>query len=268
MIAPRLRILSDLHFGDERSALRDLTALTPLLEGVDELVLNGDTCDTQHDLGPQELKTLKQFFQSKVRSVTFLTGNHDPDIGPTHELSLADGAVWLTHGDVFFDDIAPWSRLQPEMLHRLTQLRTQHSAADWQTITTRLPMLRAACTRLPCEKASALTGCFAKLERAFRDLFPPHRAVAMLRAWLRAPSRAADLVREQRPSARFVIFGHIHFPGVWQREGRIVINTGSFAPPLGARLVDLIGNRLQVRTVLRREESFHPGKLVAEFPLA
>jgi predicted phosphodiesterase len=268
MPAPLIRILSDLHLGDERSSLRDLAQLTPLLEDVGALVLNGDTCDTQHDLGPKEVAALKEFFAARVPQVTFLTGNHDPDISATHELSLADGRVWLTHGDVLFDALAPWSRLRPELARRLTLIRARHSAADWDNISTRLPMMREACLKLPCDHAAKLGGGLAKLERAARDLFPPHRALAMLRTWANAPQLATRLAAAQRPAARVIVTGHIHFPGVRRCGGRVVVNTGSFSPPLGARCVDLTDGLMQVRRVERRSGDFYPGRIVAEFPLA
>ena len=46
MAAPRIRIFSDLHFGDPRGTLRRLDALAPLLADADEFVLNGDALDT------------------------------------------------------------------------------------------------------------------------------------------------------------------------------------------------------------------------------
>jgi len=47
------RIFSDLHFGDRASRARRLAQLRPLLDGVDALVLNGDTLDTRP--GPRSI---------------------------------------------------------------------------------------------------------------------------------------------------------------------------------------------------------------------
>jgi hypothetical protein len=47
-----------------------------------------------------------------------------------------------------------------------------------------------------------------------------------------------------------------------------VINTGSFCLPLGGTLVDLFEHRLTVRQIDLRRGEFHPGAVVAEFPLA
>jgi hypothetical protein len=71
-----LRILSDLHFRDATSRLERLEDLLPLLEGVTELWMNGDTCDNQSGMTATELSEIKQFFTAHVPSVRFITGNH------------------------------------------------------------------------------------------------------------------------------------------------------------------------------------------------
>jgi hypothetical protein len=129
-------------------------------------------------------------------------------------------------------------------------------------------MMREACLRLPPEEVSQTKGGFARLHRMLFDLFPPRRALAMLRVWRAAPRLAADLAAAQRPGARFIVLGHIHFPGIWrQPDGRVVIDTGSFAPPLGGTLVDLTAEFLTVRKITRRGGRFHPGPVRATFPL-
>jgi hypothetical protein len=47
-----------------------------------------------------------------------------------------------------------------------------------------------------------------------------------------------------------------------------VINTGSFFSPLGGHLVDVEGDRVQVRRIRRRAGQFEAGRLMAEIPLA
>ncbi len=267
LAAPHIRILSDLHFGDERSRLRALTALAPLLAGVDQLVLNGDCCHTQAGAVPGEIAALKEHFAARVPQVVYLTGNHDPDISATHELSLADGRVWVTHGDILFDTLAPWSRLRGRIAGNLARIRQKHPPDDWQRIPTRLLMFREACLGLPCENLPVLHGAPQRFLRLLRDLFPPHRALSMLHTWAVAPGRAARLAAAQRPEAQVVVMGHVHFPAVSRRAGRTIVNTGSFCPPLGALLVDLIGEQVQVRQVEFRAAAFHPGKTVAEISL-
>ena len=83
------------------------------------------------------------------------------------------------------------------------------------------------------------------------------------------PRLAATLVRKHRPAAKFILVGHTHRPGIWQRpEGITVINTGSFSRPLGGLVVDLSPGLLVVRRVNVRGGEFHAGGVLAEFALA
>lgn len=129
-------------------------------------------------------------------------------------------------------------------------------------------MIREACLGLPCENLPVLHSWPQRLARLARDLLPPQRALTMLHTWAVAPGRAARLAADQRPEAQVVVFGHVHFPGVWRRAGRTIINAGAFCPPLGALLVDLRDGRVQVRRVAFRGHEFRPGALVADFALA
>jgi len=119
------RIFSDLHYGDHASRVDRLAQLRPLLDGVTHLVLNGDTLDTR--VGPFPAHTaecraaVKEFFPREVASTSFLTGNHDGDFSSLHHLDLANGKVFVTHGDIFFDDIVPWSHDAALISHRIAE---------------------------------------------------------------------------------------------------------------------------------------------------
>ena len=266
---PVLRILSDLHIFDADSRIRDPEQLAPLFAGVDHLVLNGDTCDTERDLPADELAGLLEFFRRRVPRVTLLTGNHDPAISELHELLLANGEVWVTHGDVLFPEATPWRTLRAELARRIDHQLAAAPAEERHTLATRLRAHRAACQKLPREFDRRATTAIARLHRLSITLFPPRKIIAILRAWRDTPRLAADLAAAQRPSARVIITGHIHNPGVWTRPcGRVVINTGAFGPPRGALLVDLHGGVLTVRKVTARGGRFHPGARVAEIALA
>lgn len=267
--SPVLRILSDLHLFDADSRIRNPEQLAPLFAGVDHLVLNGDTCDTERDLPAAELDHLLEFFRARLPRVTFLTGNHDPAISEQHELLLANGEVWVTHGDVLFAEATPWSTLRDELARRIDLQLAAAPAAERHTVATRLQAHRAACRNLPREFDQRATSTLARLNRLRITLFPPRKIIAMLRAWRDTPRLATDLAAAQRPSARVIITGHIHHPGVWTRPcGRVVINTGAFGPPRGALLVDLHAGVLNVRKVTQRGSDFHPGARVAEIALA
>ena len=88
--------------------------MRPLLAGADAFILNGDSVDTRPDRNRErtegQRREVLDFFGTAGIPVTFLTGNHDPDISRLHELSLEGGQNLVTHGDVLFESIVPWSQ--------------------------------------------------------------------------------------------------------------------------------------------------------------
>jgi predicted phosphodiesterase len=99
-------------------------------------------------------------------------------------------------------------------------------------------------------------------------VWPPLRVLRVLQAWRAEPVRAAALAQRARPRAKFVLLGHTHRPTVWRTPaGIVVINTGTFCPPFGGSAVDVTPDRLVVRRVDEHRGEFHPGAVLAEFPL-
>lgn len=264
-----LRILSDLHLYDARTQVRELRQLEPLLAGVQTLVLNGDSCEMRRGVTPAQLKALKDFFRERVPEVVFVTGNHDPDISDTHELLVAGGRVWVTHGDVCFDGLTPWSRHAGEIRSAVARQLAADPAADYAQLAVRFRVARAVARAEENVPDYVTRGWRAHLAWAWRTFFPPKQVWAMLRCWRDLPARAASLAVAQRPTAQVVVTGHVHFPGVWRcGRGPVVINTGSFLRPLGGNLVDVSDERVQVRRIVAGGAGFRAGRLVREIPLA
>lgn len=270
MAAPVIRIFSDLHYGDSECRIPALDALAPLFAGADQIVLNGDTLDTKSDPDQASLRALRAFFARHPGTVTWLSGNHDPDLDESlAELSLLDGRVWITHGDVLFDDVAPWSSLREEMTRRLAALSVGMSAGELGLIETRLRLNRQVCRGLVEPHPRTHRGWGKRVWRFLHTIFPPHRILAMLKAWREVPARARRLARAQRPRARLIVLGHTHHSGVWSEPGGLtVVNTGTFCTPFNPCFVELHGDRVRVVRIARSDGAFHPGKVLAEFPLA
>lgn len=268
-----IRILSDIHFGDQASRVRRLAQLRPLLQGIDQLVLNGDTLDTRPGSDPRRTSELRSevlaFFARESPATTFLTGNHDADLTPTHALDLADGLVFAVHGDILFEDIVPWSRDVPMIRRLLTAESANPAFQSGSELDRRLAVWRRVAAQVPQRHQSEKHPLKYALRFAADTVWPPLRGWRILRAWREGPLRAAELLRRHRPSARFIVTGHTHRPGVWQMPGGVTaINTGSFCPPLGGYAVDLTRQRVVVRKVLLRHGEFYPAASVAEFALA
>ena len=269
MSAPVIRIFSDLHYRDGESSLHRLESLVPLLAGADQVVLNGDTLDSQTTGILPHLAETRAFFAQQTHQVIFLSGNHDPDISAQAELSLHDDRVWITHGDVLFDHIAPWSSLRAEMAGRLERLAPESSPEGNDRVETRLRRNRLVCHGLPEAHDRHDRSLLTRAVRIAHVLIPPHRPLAMLRAWRTTPALARRLALAQRPRARLIVLGHTHFPGVWRdRDGPVVVNTGSFCRPFGGQFVELCGDRVQIVRIEQKHGEFHRGRIVAGFSLA
>ena len=267
----RIRIFSDLHFAEHGSRLHRLSMLEPLFEGVDRVVLNGDTLETRFldvDAHGRELRGyFETFWREHQDRLEIIAGNHDPDLSPIHHLDLADGAILVTHGDIMFPEMAPWGwearyfREEQERLLALEPNVRRGSLEARLAVCKRAVMnIRDLSPRFP-ERSSH------PWRRRMRFLWSLRRIDRILRAWRETPSAAAALAEFYRPQAQVVIVGHTHRPGVWRVRNRTVINTGSLVPPLGALAVDLCGRHLEVRRIEVHRGSLQLGDCVQRLAL-
>jgi predicted phosphodiesterase len=244
-----------------------------MLEGVSEVVLNGDTLDTRPGPHPARTASLRAEVTSFLRElgcpVTLLSGNHDADLTPRHHLTLAEGRVFVTHGDLCFPDIVPWSRDAPLIRRRIAAELDGVPERLHHDLDHRLAVFRRVAGQVPQRhQAEPHRGKYA-LRYLVDTVWPPARLLRVLHTWWQAPDLAFALGRQHRPEARLIICGHTHRPGIWRhRDGRIHVNTGAFCPPLGALCVDLEDGLARVRRVEFRRGEAHPGQCLAEFPLA
>jgi predicted phosphodiesterase len=277
-----LRIFSDLHLGDRGCRVRTLGQLAPLFDGADALVLNGDSLDTRP--GPVHLSAtalaaanadtaaqragLLDFLAHHAPPTTILTGNHDPDISAQHTLDLADGQIFVTHGDIFFDDIVPWSR-DVSIMRKLLALEFAALTPDERRrLDLRFAAFRRVCAGVPQRHHSALNP-FLYTFSVLADVAWPTRTFAVFRAWRQIPALASAFLSTHRPHARFLLMGHTHRPGIVQAPGGFtIINTGSFCAPSKACAVDLTAEKLILRRIVSDGGGVRFGATLATFALA
>lgn len=263
MSGSRVRILSDLHLGHPGSLVHDVQELRPLLEGVDVVVFNGDSCELAYtqwqEGGKQWFDDLKALCAGAGVRPVFLTGNHDPGISEQGWLDLLGGAVFVTHGDMVDWRVAPWSREYLARKRKVAAVWAGHGgqsddlAARWKATRAVEEVLH---TRM--RPKLKLRGKWQLLSAGW----PPERALAILMAWATMFPAARDFLRRYRPEARVMIFGHFHHPGVAWRDGCLLVNTGAFMGGLAIRVVDVDGGRLTVRRVSRNAGGgFEPGEV-------
>jgi predicted phosphodiesterase len=268
-----IRILSDVHYGDRGSRVHSLDQLRPLLDGATSLVFNGDTLDTRPGKHAGRTAQMRAdvlgFFGAARAPVTFLTGNHDPDLSEEHSLEFASGKVLVTHGDILFESIVPWSRDAGVIRSRIISALASVSDKEAGSLEGRIAAFRSVAATIPQLHQSETNPVRYVLRLAGDTVWPPDRALRILKAWREAPGRAAEMAGRHRPKARFVAIGHTHKPGVWKSpSGVVVVNTGSFCRPFGPMAAEITPERIRVRRVEAKAGEFRMGSEVANFPLS
>lgn len=269
---PLIRVLSDLHFGDRGTYIKNLRELRPLLEGADHVILNGDTLDTRPGPSPAATAALRAdvlaFFPEVAPQVTFLTGNHDPDISDVHTLDLAGGRIALTHGDILFDNLVPWSQ-DAAIAGEKVQEALQALPPEQRTVLEhRLVAFRRAAAAIPQRHQSERNPLKYAINFAKDTVWPPLRTLRVMRAWRDAPRRAAEFLQTYKPDADFLLVGHVHRPTITRTpEGRVIINTGSYTLPIGAYVVEIDDESVRVRKVERHQGEYRLGRVIETFSL-
>ena len=272
MVAKVTRILSDLHYGDPASRVRSLDALCPLFAGADRIVFNGDSVETRHSPISDQTEAIRreflEFAQNAAPRCTVMTGNHDPDVSAIHHLELLGGLVFITHGEVLFDDLVPWSRELPQIRELYRQELAALSPLQREAPDERLAAAKRACARHELSVDPHPRHLTGRVLRTANIFWPPRCSWAMFKAWHQLPDRAAAFARAFRPNVRFVAVGHTHRPGVWIRSDTVIINTGSFRPPFGCYATDVSFEQVVVRQVRHSGGRFEFGRVIAAFALA
>lgn len=267
-----VRILSDLHLGHPGCRIGSVEALRPLIEGVGTVIFNGDTVEQRHPAlaaaGARLLGDLQALLAEAGAAGIYLRGNHDPGISALDWLDLAGGRLFLTHGDALFRHLSPWSPKVWKAIPQMEAIRGEYDEADLRgSLATVLDYTHRCRSVAEGTELEFKSGRFKNLRSAARLVWPPGRPVRILGTWLTVPGRAHDFIRQHRPEARAILFGHSHFAGIWRRGGRVAVNTGGFVSVMPARFVDWSGDGLAVRRVDEADGRFMPGREVARIVL-
>lgn len=247
-MAGRITIISDTHLGRPRQAALSADALRPIWAESSRLIINGDIAELHHpDLEDEaEAQVIRLFELTMLDGVvlTLISGNHDPYISDLRHVHIAEGAVFVTHGDVLHPAIAPWSPAAPRVLDAHERALARIAPEDRDHLQARLSVSRYASTaeRHALEKAASHT-------RFFDLLLHPRAVVKVLHYWYTIPRLAAHFTRNHAPEARFMVFGHTHHPGIWTIEDLTIINTGSFGFPGKPRAVVIENGELKVLAI-------------------
>lgn len=264
-------ILSDLHLGHHASRIKHPEQLAPMLHGPGSVIFNGDTAEMRNPqdrpVGRKLAADLARVCHQAGRKAFFVNGNHDPSVSSTNHLDLAQGAILVTHGDILFLGVAPWSRDARHYLNKHRQILDRLGPDDFTDFEKRLLASKRTAIELEMIEGPLTRGHLPGFRLFIRQLWPPWRPFMILKAWCEIPGRSANLARVFRPQARFVIVGHTHYPGAWKVAPRVIINTGSFVPYFGACVAIIESGRLEVRQVKSFKRKFVVGKRTAHFAI-
>jgi len=197
----------------------------------------------------------------------FVNGNHDPTVSNISHLDLADGAVLVTHGDILFLGVAPWSRDARHYLKKHQEILDGLGPDAYADFEKRLLASKRTSIELQMLEEPLTRGRSPGFRLFVRNCWPPWRPLMIIKAWYEVPGRAAQLARLFRPEARFIIVGHTHCPGAWEVPPRVIINTGSFVPYFGAYAAIIESGRIEVRRIDFHQQQFVLGKLIRDFKI-
>ena len=264
-------ILSDLHLGHRASRIKDPEQLAPLFQGSSSIIFNGDTAEMRHTtdrpIGRKLAAELARICHQEGRKAFFVNGNHDPTVSNINHLDLHQGAVLVTHGDILFLGVAPWSRVAKHYLMKHREILGDLGPEDFTDFEKRLLATKRTAIELQLIEPALTDERWPSLQLLLRQFWPPHRPFMILKAFWETPGKAANLARVFRPQARFILVGHTHFPGAWKIDPRIVINTGGFVPIFGACAAIIDSKRIELRQVDSHKRKFVLGKRLAGFAI-
>ncbi len=267
-MAGRIVILSDTPLGRPSCAALSAEALRPLWRGASHLIVNGDLAEVHHPQhwaqAAQQTMHLLDLCEKDAVALTLLSGNHDPFISEVRHLHLADGQVFVTHGDALHPAVAPWS----PAAGRMRKAHEEALAAIEPDSRNHLESRLAASQHASCAEWTQLEK-EASHSTVRGMLLRPWAIVQVLHYWQVFLKLVSSFMEEHAPQARFAILGHTHRPGIWTINNRVIINTGAFGFPGRPRAVCLDDGRLEVWPIRCRGGLYEFGsKPLAEYQLA
>ena len=246
---PRTLILSDLHLGRPGGAGR-ADAFEPLLADFDRVIVNGDIAELHHVAyradAELELARFRDICVTRGIKLDLIAGNHDPFVSEVRSIALADGAIYITHGDAFHPAVAPWSPCAATMR---STFATALAAAPKE--------LPEDAARFHAAREASISewrsmGEGAHVSTLGSMLLHPARAATVLAYWARYPKFAAEWAARHAPQAGTVIVGHSHRAFVRLESGRQIVNTGSYGFPGRPHAVVIEGSTVRVHAIASR----------------
>ena len=263
-------VLSDLHIGHQASAVQNVEVLIPLLERGRTIIFNGDTFEMRRKMDRERaikfIADLQMLLQVHGVAGIFINGNHDPTISDLNHVECADSSVLITHGDVLFHNVAPWSLNEQFYLLAHAKELEQLTETEKTDLVSRLSALRRATRNYDISHPTAKPGWAGSMVHLLETTWPPWRPLSILRSWAEIPSRAEKFTKTYRPEIQTLLIGHSHFAGIWERNGLRIINTGAAMSGFRPRCVRFKNKQLIVQRLVWSGRKLHFGPILNSFP--
>jgi len=182
---------------------------------------------------PIRLNQIREEFLDFTRGTApgcaVIAGNHDPDISTLHKLELLGGSrLHHSRGGVVRGSGCPGAGNCPDqgILSPGTPPRSRPMPREMPD--ERLAAAKRACARLELLDDPPSSAPMGTVPADPRIFWPPHRTLAMIKAWRQLPDRATAFARQYHPES-VSSWSPYHMPGVWTRSDIVVINTAHFA---------------------------------------
>ena len=267
-----IRILSDLHLAHPGSSIADVSQISALLEGASTLILNGDTSEERLKRvkadAERQVKELRAMCASAGVELVLLRGNHDPHGPELGSLDLCDGSVFVTHGDILFKHVSPWSHSAHKAIAALEEIEKEYPPDYRDDLEQTLEVSRRVILAMSVFQPKAKHGFKGRLKTLFSQAWPPTRPLKILKVWADGPRLAHGVRNRYRPEAKVIVVGHTHRAFVSRKNGKIAINTGALMPLAKSYAVDIADGEVTVRKIVEQSDQFVLGAEVAELDLA
>lgn len=222
-------VLSDLHMGRDGMVLRAAEIL-PLVQQAGTLIINGDAAELHvreyRDQAVEELARLRELCDQNETRLILLAGNHDPEVVPERYIIHEEQGVFITHGDVVEESVAPWSDAAKRMRNRHREFNEYISESKRNTLENSFHACREAAVAEWSPDGDA-----EPPSTALNVLLKPTKLIQILRFWRRQARLMNTFAEQFVPSARLILIGHSHRPLVRKVGHRVIVNTGCFGFP-------------------------------------
>ncbi len=244
-------ILSDLHLGHPAAWVTDVEMLRPILAGAGTVIFNGDTWQA---LAEDLIEHSTALFDDLVGlceelevEYYFLPGNHDPDMDQTPGW-LEIGEIAVLHGDVIHPEVSPWSQYYLSQKDEIDALVRQ-SLDEGCSLRGRFSLAHQV-VELMSAARRPLAGQ-SRWRYYLSLLWPPVRLWRILTVKKSALKQAFKFTRQYFPHASVMVFGHFHFPIVYQDQGLTLMNTGAMMEGCQSQVVIITSASIEVCSVRR-----------------